>query len=193
MKPLLKNFFIALFLTVLCILFLVDDSYSIMGWLCVLLFGFATVLYFLKLVFPNAPWLKWLKLPKEPDNRPFEEIYNDTGIFEYAEDGFTVYFEKDTLAIKWSEVKTMLGYKRDLFAYDSICLDVFCDNDKVFTINEETKGWFQFVVRSKDRFPEIDKTWEITITDPAFETKLTLIYDRDKRNLEEVLRELQTG
>jgi hypothetical protein len=80
----------------------------------------------------------------------------------------------------------MIGYKEDLFTRDRICLDVFCDNDKSFKITEETLGWFMFLDHSKKALPTIAKYWEIEITSPAFETNLTVVYDRQNRTLKEV-------
>ena len=189
MTTIKKALLACLALTVLCLIILIKNERSIQGWLFVCFFGSMTIILFLKILFPNASFLRWIKTPREPDNRPFEEKYNDNGIFEYSENGFIINNEILHQEILWSEVKTIFGYKIDLLAIDCICVDVFCDNDKFFTINEETIGWFQFIERSKNIFTSIDKSWNIKITIPAFETNLTLIYDRENRTLDEVKKE----
>ena len=117
----------------------------------------------------------------------FLEIYNDNGIFTYTDDGFIVKTKGGDQNTLWSEVTSMVGYKEDRFTIDNICLDIFCDSDKGFKISEETSGWFMFLDHSKKQFPSIDKSWEVEIATPAFETKMTLIYDRQNRSLQEVV------
>ena len=189
MKKLREGFIIGFLLTALFVILLVGNGQSIIGWSFVCLFGSITILILLKIISPNVSWLRWLKIPRERDNRPFNEIYSDNGIFDYQDNCFKINLEDGQQEIKWTEIKTIFGYKIDLFSIDSICVDVFCDNDKFFTIREETKGWFQFIEQSKNRFPSIDKVWEIKIAVPAFETNLTLVYDRENRNIGEVKEE----
>jgi hypothetical protein len=54
-------------------------------------------------------------------------------------------------------------------------------------LTEETPGWYKFLTLTKEKFPQIDKDWEVDISTPAFETKLTLIYDKKNRDLSEVI------
>lgn len=155
--------------------------------------GMMSMIYLLKLLFPNARFLKGLKTTDaKPDSRSFEEIYNDNGIFEYTSDGFIITTEGDKKEIKWNYIETILGYKVDLYTSDTICLDVFCGNES-FRITEETLGWYQFVLRSKEAFSQINKTWDTEITIPAFETKLTLVYDRENRTLEDAMQKYKKG
>jgi hypothetical protein len=150
------------------------------------LFGLSSFGYFLKLLFPNATFLKNLKTTsRKIDNRPFDEIYKDIGIFEYQDNGFTINLESGQQKIKWDDIQTVFGYKLDLYTTDCICADIFCGNDKSFRVTEDTSGWFQFQIRLKEKFPNIHKTWEIEIAAPAFETTLTLVYDRENRTLDE--------
>ncbi len=122
-------------------------------------------------------------------SKDFQKILDDDGAFTFSETGFTIKMEKDLQSIRWDEIKTMLGYKRDLFAVDCICLDVFTENGHGFSISEEMPGWYRFLQQSKLAFPAISKTWEFEIAFPAFETKLTVIYDKYNRTLPELEKE----
>ncbi len=135
-----------------------------------------------------AKFLKNLKTTsKKMDKRPFDEIYNDNGIFVYQDNAFKINFESGPMDVNWDDIQTVFGYKVDLYTLDCICADIFCSNNKSFKINEETAGWFQFMIHLSERFPNVEKNWDIRIATPAFETNLTLVYDRENRNLEEAL------
>lgn len=164
-----------------------------LGWLGTIFFGGRTILLVIKFFRPDFKWVKDTdpnsKEFKEQTEKEFKEIYNDNGIFTFHDSGFSINTTKGVHSIEWSEIKSMLGYKEDNYATDRICLDVFCDNDKSFKITEETLGWFRFLDHSKKVLPTIDKSWEIEISTPAFETNLTVVYDRQNRTLEEVADE----
>jgi len=163
------------------------------GWLGTIFFGGGTILFVIKFFRPDFKWVKDtdpnIKEFKEQTEKEFKEIYNDNGIFTFSDNGFSIKTTKGVHKIEWTEIKSMLGYKEDHYATDSICLDVFCDNDKSFKITEETLGWFRFLDHSKKALPKIDKSWEIEISTPAFETNLTVVYDRQNRPLKEVTDE----
>ena len=163
------------------------------GWVGAIFFGSATILFIIKYFKPDFKWVKdtdpFSKEFKEQTEKEFKEIYNDNGIFTFSDNGFSIKTNKGIQTIEWTEIKSMLGYKEDHYATDSICLDVFCDNDNSFKITEETLGWFRFLDHSKKVLPTIDKSWEIEISTPAFETNLTVVYDRQNRPLKEVTDE----
>jgi hypothetical protein len=161
------------------------------GWLGTVFFGTCVILLVIKFFRPDFKWVKDTdsKEFRAQTKEEFEKIYNDNGIFTYNDKGFSIMTDKGIKLIEWTEIKSMLGYKEDHFATDSICLDVFCDNDKSFKITEETSGWFRFLDHSKKALPTIDKSWEIEISTPAFKTNLTIIYDRQNRPLKEVTDE----
>lgn len=71
----------------------------------------------------------------------------------------------------------MIAYKLDLFTTDEICIDIVYNNRQI-TVNEETPGWYQFVEKIKLIFPSIRDNWEAEVVHPAFETNLTIIYQR---------------
>jgi hypothetical protein len=124
-------------------------------------------------------------------NKNFMEIYNDNGIFTFNDNSFSIQIENSIKEINWNEINSMLAYKVDLYATDIICLEIYCSNDFHFLINEETSGWFKFLENSKKMLPQIIENWEMNIAVPAFANNLTLIYDRENRNLETVTEKLK--
>lgn len=119
--------------------------------------------------------------------RTIEEQRADFGNFEYMDGEFRLQGAGGMdHAVKWTEVIAIIGYKADLFSVDEVRLDVFCEHNISFTIDEETRGWYQFVERSKSALSSIDPQWDRYILFPPFKTNLTLVYDREKRTLEEV-------
>lgn len=111
---------------------------------------------------------------------------NSLGIFEYTENGMFITDKNSKIDIKWSDISTILGYKKDLLTIDTICVDIIY-NKSSLTVCEETPGWFQFVTKLKKQFPNIPSDWDTEIALPAFERKLTLLYDRQNRKLEQIL------
>jgi len=159
-------------------------------WTTLLLFGFGVVQGLYQLFNPKTLFIKpGSKLAKEYGEIDFQKRYNDLGVFEYLDNGFVVTIEEDKRALGWSELNTIIAYKKDLYTYDVICLDVFSKDGQSFSINEDTSGWYQFIERLNKTFTSINKAWQPEITIPAFKTKLTLLYDRQNRDLEEVIKE----
>lgn len=104
----------------------------------------------------------------------------DLGFFTYSEIGFSLLIEEDKKEIEWADIKTIYAYKIDNYTEDEICLNVNCDNDISFTISEEIAGWYIFLEKMSIQFPSIDKNWSLEIASPAFETNLTLLFEREK-------------
>ncbi|WP_288425043.1 hypothetical protein [uncultured Spirosoma sp.] len=115
----------------------------------------------------------------------FDKVYNDLGIFTYHDDGFEVTLDNRKYFVKWWSIIGLVGYKKDLYSFDTIGLNVLCDNQLHFSFYEETPGWFQFLQHTKAVFKQIPEHWEIDIATPVFEPKPTLIYDRHGRTLAE--------
>jgi hypothetical protein len=112
---------------------------------------------------------------------------NDSSIvFEFTNDELRIK-EKDQLSeVQWTSITTILGYKKDLITYDTICLDIVFNN-RTLTICEESAGWVDLLEALKKQFPGIPDNWYLDIMKPAFKTNLILLYDRQNRILEEVM------
>ncbi len=104
----------------------------------------------------------------------FDEIYSEFGIFEYENNGFRILSNKNDNLILWSDIIEINVYKKDLYVYDLISMEILI-KEKVLNINEETAGWYQFVLKLKEIFKEIPKDWEIEIAQPPFELNFRTI------------------
>ena len=152
-------------------------------------FGLSTIITIYPFINPKVK-IVWIgtKAFKESIAKESSEKMNDTGIFTYNESDFSVKIQSQEEQHNWNDIVCMVAYKRDDFTTDCICLDVFCSNKTQFSINEDTKGWYQFIKRTKEQFPTINKLWDLEITSPAFKKNLTLVYDRENRTLDEVTK-----
>ena len=118
----------------------------------------------------------------------FTDKYNDNGNFTYKEDGFVIKFKSgEQRYVKWSEMDTIIAYKRDEMTTDQICLDLFYQENLSFSISEDIRGWYQFLIRMHQAFPQIKKDWEIDVMHPAFKANTTLLYDKEGRELKDVM------
>jgi len=120
----------------------------------------------------------------EESRKGFDIKFNDLGKFIYDDDGFFFHFETEQKKIKWADIERLVAYKKDLMSSDEICMDIVFNNWQI-TINEETPGWYQFVEKTKVIFPSILKNWDTEIVHPAFETNLTILYNRQDREMPE--------
>ena len=107
----------------------------------------------------------------------FDEIFQDLGIFKYATLGFTVESKDFLASIKWADIEEINVYKSDLLTTDRIDMEIVY-LDRILTINEELPGWYQFVIKLNENFPEIPRDWDTEIVFPAFATNYRTIYSR---------------
>lgn len=108
----------------------------------------------------------------------FGQRLMDLGFFTYSESGFSVLIGENKKEVKWTDIKSIYGYKIDNYTEDEICLNVNCDSDVSFTISEEIAGWYIFLEKMAIQFPSIGKNWNLEIASPAFDTNLTLLFER---------------
>lgn len=174
-----------LFYSLLCAAMAAWSVYSegsFLGWLGLAISGFAAVVFFLRSLFPNV---KWLHVQTKPP-RPFQEIYNDLGIFTYHDDGFHVQFDKKTsIGARWDEIQTITAYKLGRLQPDRFLMQVYCTPPKSFQLSEEIPGWYQFLERCNTRLPNIDKTRTQYLLNLASAPDFMFIYDRQGRSVEE--------
>lgn len=124
----------------------------------------------------------------EQTKKDFKFIYNDSGIFTYSTNGFEAAFGTQTSYIDWKEIRAIFGYKADLFNTDLICLEIYHNADTVIRLTEETAGWHQFLRKMAEHFSSVDPKWHIDISAPAFETNLTLVYEKDGMELAQAVK-----
>ena len=110
-------------------------------------------------------------------NKSFEEIYVDLGMFEYNEKGFKFTLSDCEKLINWSDIEQINAFKKDVYVYDLVVMEIVI-GENILTINEETPGWFQLIIKLKEIFHDIPEDWQIKITQPAFAENFTNIYNR---------------
>ena len=108
----------------------------------------------------------------------FGQRLMDLGFFTYSESGFSILIGEDKKEVEWTDIKSIYGYKIDDYTEDEICLNINCDTDISFTISEETAGWYIFLEKMAIQFPSINKNWNLEIVSPAFDTNLTLLFEK---------------
>jgi hypothetical protein len=155
------------------------EKSEFLTWFLIIFFGIGAILLLLRYFNPNSKFLPKQKGEfKELNEKEFVELYNSDGIFSYNENGFELSINETLTKVKWNEIQKLTAYKIDLLTTDEICLFVEAENGKQFEISESTEGWFKFLEKTKEQFENINKMWEIDISNPAFERKETEIYNR---------------
>lgn len=109
--------------------------------------------------------------------KTFEEKYDESGVFHYEEDGFTIQYNDFFANIKWDSITQLNVYKKDLITIDRIEMEIVY-GDKALTISEDLPGWYQFILKTKSIFPAIPEDWDLVIINPAFETNWRNIYTK---------------
>jgi len=174
----------------LIISILVFQKYFVAGLTGIIFTAIYAIENIVKIYYPKFNWFRqeinYSPEIKEERRKEFLKIYNDSGIFTYNENGFSILTENKAENVNWQSIKTLVGFKEDLYAVDRICLWIYLENEMIIKINEETKGWFQFLENSKTKLDIKDKMWEMTISNPAFEQNTTIIFDKENRTLEEI-------
>jgi hypothetical protein len=110
--------------------------------------------------------------------KTFEEQYQDLGAFRYDPEGFAITYGDFTAQLRWKDITQINVYKADKLTVDEICMDIV-RGDRYFTITEELPGWYQFVLKTKEIFPQISKDWDLAIIQPPFATNFRTIYERN--------------
>lgn len=113
------------------------------------------------------------KIPKE--NFP---AYQD-GIFSYDNQGFTIAIDKDETRILWTEVEKILAYKVDQMIYDCIVIEINA-HGMSHRINDQTVGHMKFMEKANEHLDNFKSDWFVEVAFPAFEQKLTLIYEKSE-------------
>ena len=163
-----------------------DKYSSFMFWGTIVLFGGGGLLMLGQLLNPKNLFVTHdSPLGKEILAYQFEKAKEDLGFFSYTRDGFTVQEHSGVKTYKWSHIETIFGFKEDHYTIDDICIDIFMTDNFKVRLTENMPGWYQFNKRLSENFPTIQTNWETNIAFPAFDTKLTLLFDRKGKTLQE--------
>ncbi|HTB83348.1 MAG TPA: hypothetical protein VK742_06815 [Candidatus Sulfotelmatobacter sp.] len=88
--------------------------------------------------------------------------------------------EETPIFILWNEIVQATAFKRDLFTVDCICLLIKNRDSKELELNEDMKGWPEFI-ESLEKFLPKSKPfseWLFQVASPAFEANPTEIFSK---------------
>ena len=160
---------------------------GLMFWGSVFLFGGGGVITLIQLLDPknlivSANSDLGRAISAEIHRKEIEHL----GSIVCSEDGFSVSSGGAERTFPWSAIDSVFVYKVDLVTTDEVCLDIFIDGESMIMISESTPGWDSFTEEMKQNFSTVLQNWEQEIWQPPFETKLTLLFDRQGRSQQAV-------
>ena len=163
-----------------------DKTNSFMFWVTITFFGGGGLFMLVRLLNPKNLFVtNDTTLGQEIFAEQFKMRQEDLGLFTYDNTGFGLKENNGVTHYNWKDIETVFGYKKDHYTTDEICLDIFINNNLYLTFTESTPGWYQFNARLNKNIPSISNSWDGEIAVPAFETKLTLLFDKKGRTTTE--------
>lgn len=96
---------------------------------------------------------------------------------EVDDEGVTIVGDEFRTRIKWVEVIELNVYKKDFATFDRVELDIVYGG-KTLTVNEDVKGWTEFVEKTKQVFPTMPENWEVEVVHQPYVTNFTTIYQK---------------
>ena len=78
---------------------------------------------------------------------------NSFGLFKYDENGFYKNILPGAISINWSEIKQIVLFRLFNYEIDQIVLKIILFDGKIFEINEDTDGWYQFLLNLEKYVP----------------------------------------
>jgi hypothetical protein len=106
----------------------------------------------------------------------WKKLQEDLGAFTFSAEGFTYQTADEFFIVRWVDVTRVISFKRDLFTYDLICLQLSWSGGSLL-FHEEIAGWYQFVHHLNADLPVLEK-WEEKVMFPAFATNETVVYQK---------------
>lgn len=107
----------------------------------------------------------------------FLTLYEQFGVFSFAEDGFTVQLGQGVRNYLYADIETILAYRADRGEYDELRLELVFP-DCALRVAECVPGWYQFVFKIKQVFPAIPRDWELYLPSPPFAMNVVVLYER---------------
>ena len=82
-------------------------------------------------------------------------------------------------SLEWRDVNAVVAYKRDLFAFDLICLGFVTANGTI-EVHEQMHGWSELVEQLPSYLPGVPplSEWWDRVAQPPFATSMTKLFDR---------------
>lgn len=101
---------------------------------------------------------------------------------QVTEDGFLLTRQNKILKTYfWNTIQSIVAFKIDQFITDLICLEVSDGlQNELWTLDEEMEGWKELVDAMFKNLPGMDRSWYLTVMNPAFEINRTNVFQRGK-------------
>jgi len=80
--------------------------------------------------------------------------------------------------ISWFELNEIIAFKKDLFAYDLICLGFRTNGDSFWEVDEECIGYTELLKELEKQFPGFRTDWFAQVANPAFALNRTTLWER---------------
>jgi hypothetical protein len=85
--------------------------------------------------------------------------------------------DEPTGTVDLSSVKEIFAFKRDLFAYDVICIGFRIDDTgSYYEVGEDFGGYEAFLEALREKFPEICDDWFREVAFPAFKPNVRCLW-----------------
>jgi hypothetical protein len=141
----------------------------------------------------HKKWLKQLIKDSEAGTLPKISLEKpENGVIGINENGFHLTIDrrkkKYEEQVKWNEVEEIVAFKRDLFAYDLICLGFKISRDYntiEVEVNEHMLGFDNLMKAVENQFGVRNEDWFRQVAVPAFAVNMTTIWPK-KENTERV-------
>jgi hypothetical protein len=106
-------------------------------------------------------------------------------VIECDENGLTVArLNKDgfvnKIEVRWSQVRKVSAFKRDIYAYDLICIEIESD-EWIDQLNEQMEGWQSMIEALPAHLPAALPVaeWWTEVAFPAFAPNCTVLFSRE--------------
>ena|ERR1035437_5308815 len=118
-------------------------------------------------------------LDKLADKICKEEAPQATLVVEEA--GFAFVWPNNRSPVRWSEVKEIFAFKRDLWGYDLICIGFrISDDGEYWEIDEQMPGYKEVIAAVEKAFPGIETEWWRKVAFPAFKMNFMTLWGQPK-------------
>jgi len=128
----------------------------------------------------RTSWLSRLNAKLFKENEPPPSLIVEEGGFSYVQR------DRETI-VRWSDVKEIFAFKRDIFSYDLICVGFRVSDDGTYwEIDEQMHGYEEVLAALDKAFPEVATRWWQKVAFPAFETNFLTLWGDPKQ--QEILK-----
>ena len=112
------------------------------------------------------------------EKHELEQKKTSVGLFHYDEYGFNHPYKSAQFSTLWSEIDSIVSYKTDSYAFDTIRLVVEKTDGENFLLSEATEGFLVFTKKLSERLVGIDEAWLLKVMYPPFEECVTQVYKK---------------